>query len=235
MENEKKPGGGLARNVLSEMAYDALKDRIIELELAPGTKLNLDRLSQEFRISQTPIREALTRLVAENLVCMEPFKGFSVEPLLGWKEADDLMAVRGLLEGYAASKAAENIEQNDLDIMRRQIQVMEDIVAAGQVNVRAFNAADANFHLRYVLAANNPTLAQSYAALNVHVRIARLFQNRTVQLAREANREHEEILKAFEERDAEEAAARVRAHIRGMYSRLKASKDDEGALKERSA
>lgn len=225
--------GGLARNMLSEAAYDALKDQIINLELPPGTRLNLDRLAEEFRVSQTPLREALTRLMGENLVCMEPFKGFSVEPLLEDEEVLNLLEVRTLLETHAATKAAVKMRENDLSIMRRQVEVMDGLVGEEPLNVRAFNAADANFHLQFVLAADNPILAQSYAALNVHVRIARLFQNQGLKLGRQANKEHRHILEAFDRENASMAAERVQEHIKAMHDRLR--NVGEGKLTEDTA
>lgn len=218
--NLQKEEGKLTRSMLSEMAYEALKDRIINLELPPGAKLNLDRLAAEFRVSQTPIREALTRLVAENLVCLEPFKGFSVESLLGPNEVRHLLEVRTILETHAAVQAVEKLNEDDLSIMRRQVQIMEGLLEATQLNVRPFNAADAAFHLQFVLAAGNPILTQTYASLNVHVGIARLYQERGLELSRQANREHQQILAAFESRDIQDATERVAAHIRSTQSRL---------------
>ncbi len=211
----------LTRSMLSEMAYDALKDRIINLELAPGAKLNLDRLAAEFRISQTPIREALTRLVAEGLVCLEPFKGFSVEPLLSFDELCHLLEVRTVLETHAAARAVERLSEEDLAVMRHQVQIMDDLIEVDQVNVRAFNTADAAFHLQFVLAASNPVLTQTYASLNVHIRIARLFQGRTIKLAQQANREHHQILTAFKDKDVEAVTERVANHIRSVQNRLR--------------
>lgn len=221
--------------MLSEAAYDALKDRIINLELPPGSRLNLDRLAEEFRVSQTPLREALTRLMGENLVCMEPFKGFSVEPLLEKEEVLDLLEVRTLLETHAAGKSAGKLRENDLAIMRRQVETLDGLVGEEPLNVRAFNAADANFHLQFVLAADNPILAQSYAALNVHVRIARLFQHRSLELGRQANEEHRHMLEAFERGDAQAASERVREHIEGMHTRLQAVRREGHAAAEDTA
>lgn len=211
----------LARSMLSDLAYDALKDRIISLELAPGAKLNLDRLAAEFRISQTPIREALTRLVAEGLVCLEPFKGFSVEPLLSFDELCHLLEVRTVLETHAAVRAVESLSEEDFAVMDHQVQIMDDLIKVGQVDVRAFNTADAAFHLQFVLAASNPILTQTYASLNVHIRIARLFQGRTLELAQQANREHHQILTAFKDKDVKIVTERVADHIHAVQNRLR--------------
>lgn len=214
-------GAGLVRNMLSDVAYDALKERIISLDLSPGARLNLDRLASEFGISQTPIREALSRLVAENLVRLEPFKGFSVEPLLSLDELYDLLEVRILLETHAAVRAVGRLSEEDFVAMRHQVQLMDDLIRVGKVDVRAFNTADAAFHQHFVAAAENPILAQTYASLNVHIRIARLFQRRTLNLAEQANGEHHEILSAFEDKDIKLVTERVASHIRAVQNRLR--------------
>lgn len=57
----------LGRNVLSELVYSSMCERILNMDLAPGARLGLDRLAEEYRTSPTPVREALNRLAAEKL------------------------------------------------------------------------------------------------------------------------------------------------------------------------
>jgi DNA-binding GntR family transcriptional regulator len=71
----------IGRVVLGDQVYEAIKERILDQAYAPGEKLNIDRLVREFEVSSTPIREALTRLVAEGLVSAAPFVGFATAAL----------------------------------------------------------------------------------------------------------------------------------------------------------
>src|SRR5436190_4919025 len=55
-----------------QKVYDALKRDILEMTMAPGEALDETRLSRRFAMSRTPVREALVRLAAENLVTTLP-------------------------------------------------------------------------------------------------------------------------------------------------------------------
>src|SRR5439155_13300506 len=59
----------------SEEAYQRILERIVRLEMAPGSVVNEARLREELGIGRTPIREALQRLARENLVRSIPHRG----------------------------------------------------------------------------------------------------------------------------------------------------------------
>ena len=60
------------RGLGAQTVYDALRQSILELTLQPGSPLDEVRLSQQFDMSRTPIREALVRLSSEGLVTTLP-------------------------------------------------------------------------------------------------------------------------------------------------------------------
>src|ERR1700737_5592200 len=59
----------------SEEAYLRIRDRIVSLDMPPGSVVNESRLREELKIGRTPIREALQRLSRENLVKSVPHRG----------------------------------------------------------------------------------------------------------------------------------------------------------------
>src|SRR3954447_17115476 len=61
--------------------FELLRERIISLELVPGTVLSRSALAEEFRLSSTPIRDALMRLEAERLVEVFPQHATVVSPI----------------------------------------------------------------------------------------------------------------------------------------------------------
>ncbi|MBY8823267.1 GntR family transcriptional regulator [Sphingomonas colocasiae] len=64
-----------------ERVYDALRHRIVQGELAPGTRLDPARLAQDLNASATPVRDALFRLLGERVVDARPQDGFHVTTL----------------------------------------------------------------------------------------------------------------------------------------------------------
>ncbi len=102
------------KTVLATPVYEALKERIVNGSIAPGERLNIDALAVDLDVSPTPVRESLARLAAEKLAAFEPYKGYTVMPLLTQAQFAELMHVRHLLEEDAAALAAARINTPDL-------------------------------------------------------------------------------------------------------------------------
>ena len=71
----------IVRRLLHEDVTERLRDRIVQGELAPGSRLNERVLCSELAISRTPLREAFKTLAAEGLVTLHPDRGASVTPV----------------------------------------------------------------------------------------------------------------------------------------------------------
>jgi DNA-binding GntR family transcriptional regulator len=65
----------------AQRVYAALRHAIITLEIDPGEPLEEERLCREYRVSRTPLREALIRLASDGLIELEPNKGARVAAL----------------------------------------------------------------------------------------------------------------------------------------------------------
>src|SRR3954467_5344606 len=70
-----------ARGSGVQTVYEQLRKAIVDLELPPGSPLDEMRLSQQFALSRTPVREALVRLAADGLVAMLPNRSTVVAPI----------------------------------------------------------------------------------------------------------------------------------------------------------
>ena len=68
----------LKKTNLSVQAYDELAKRIVSGKFTAGETLREEKISEEFGISRTPVREALQRLEAEGLVEQLPRRGYRV-------------------------------------------------------------------------------------------------------------------------------------------------------------
>ena len=95
-----------------------LEDAILSGELRPGTLLRQEHLSDEFGVSRTPIREALRKLAALDLVSFAGKRGVQVRGL-AQDELFETFAVRAALEGFAAELAREHLTKAALREMRR--------------------------------------------------------------------------------------------------------------------
>ena len=88
-----------------EVVYAELKQRILNLEIAPGQRLKESELAEELRVSRTPLREAIKLLLAEDLLEQLPTGGVVV-PNLAVRDIDELYTCRAALEGIMAAEAA---------------------------------------------------------------------------------------------------------------------------------
>src|SRR6185503_4290659 len=61
--------------LLSEQAFDAIRDKIVALEIAPGAPIEEERLAAELGVGRTPVREAVKRLAYRRLVVVYPRSG----------------------------------------------------------------------------------------------------------------------------------------------------------------
>jgi DNA-binding GntR family transcriptional regulator len=92
-----------------DQAYQALKQLIVSGDLSPGSQLNIDALSRQLGVSNSPIREALRRLEHERWIETIPFRGAFVRPLdesellelYEFREIIELAALRKLMRSPA--------------------------------------------------------------------------------------------------------------------------------------
>ena len=211
----------IERVVLGDQVYEAIKERILDQAYAPGEKLNVDGLVRELKVSSTPIREALTRLVAEGLVKAEPFVGFATAPLPDQRYYEDVYSFRGVIEPWAAAEAARRRPGPDV------IAALREAVAAMMAGApsreyrshRAFTEADDRFHRIILQVAGNQLALKSYDDLRFHLHISRLYLTREQDVGL-THQEHFRIVDALEAGDADAAAQAMRRHLEGSYERL---------------
>src|SRR6267143_507263 len=109
----------------SDEAYQRILERIVRLEMAPGSVVNEARLREELGIGRTPIREALQRLARENLVRSIPHRGTFVTDV-NITDLARITEVRVLLEGHAARLAAERLAVADREALGVLVEVLEE-------------------------------------------------------------------------------------------------------------
>jgi DNA-binding GntR family transcriptional regulator len=114
----------LASTKADDIALE-LEQSILAGELAPGTVLRQEQLSERYAVSRTPIREALRRLAALGLVTFEPNRGVRVRTL-SRAELREAFLVRAELESLATEVAVERFTEDDL----RELEAVESTFAS---------------------------------------------------------------------------------------------------------
>ena len=130
---------------INEKVYELLRERIVTSTYPPGYKIKVRILSKELGTSQTPIKDALSRLAGEGLVQIDSRKGTYVK---GITEQDiaEIFDTRMIIETGAAEIVAKRITDEQikkLQFLSRQIDKIVDVInmVSIQTNMLAVNGA----------------------------------------------------------------------------------------------
>lgn len=210
-----------SRSLLADDVYLTLRDNLRAGRIAPGARLNLDRLARELHVSNTPIRQALTRLEADGLVTKEPYRGFSASPLLDSKTTSDVYELRLILEPELAARAAVNALEPEADLTEiKELcdpDVIDRLLAAGDSD--ELGLRDYRLHIGLARMAGNVIATECLMhALSRTPGYTARERNDFTALAWE---EHQTIGAAVLAGDSRAAADAMRAHLEGAYQRMR--------------
>lgn len=102
------------RDHLAERTYQAIRAAVLSGDLPPGTPLSVPELARRLEVSRSPVREAVQRLIHDQLATHVLHSGAVVSRVDG-EDLRSLYVVRELLEGLAARLATEAADQPGLD------------------------------------------------------------------------------------------------------------------------
>jgi DNA-binding GntR family transcriptional regulator len=219
-----KPPTLPARQMLADGVYDALKEQVMNLTIPPDTRINIDKLTRELQVSNTPLREALTRLETEGLVTRRNLRGYWTAGLLDEQGLRNIYAVRLLLEPSAAEDATRSAEVDELSTtlgeILGQMEQSTHVPALDQDyhRYRDFAEADARFHDAIATASGNPLLASILSGLNAHAHNYRLYFRGG--MADATLNEHRAVQDALLAHDPVATATAMRAHLQKALDRL---------------
>jgi DNA-binding GntR family transcriptional regulator len=209
-----EPRSGRSR---SEEAYRRIRDRIVSLDLPPGSVVNETRLREELAIGRTPIREALQRLAHENLVRSVPHRGTFVTDV-NITDLARITEVRVVLEGHAARLAAERCTASDKEAIRELVASLRSGRISDQ---RRLMGLDQQIHRKIYTAARNSFLEGTLERyFNLSLRLWFLVLDHEVRL-REAVDEHVQLLEAVLAGDGLRAEDIMRRHVTGFEQEIR--------------
>ncbi|MCV7282463.1 GntR family transcriptional regulator [Mycolicibacterium flavescens] len=188
-----------------ERAARELRDRILTGVLAPGTRIDLDAITEEFATSRTPVREALLELSFEGLVRVAPRSGITVIGISP-RDVQDSFTILGVLTGQAAAWAAERVSVEELTHLR---QLAADVAARS--GDEAIGEANWRFHQEIHRAAHSPRLLTQIrqAARVVPTNFLTVFPEHE----KHSLSEHEDLLAALASRDSDSAREIAEHHV----------------------
>jgi DNA-binding GntR family transcriptional regulator len=220
MNRVADPEERLLRGDRARIAYDALYREILTLKMRPGAPLDETQLAKRFGMSRAPIREALNRLAAQNLVVALPNRSTLVAPL-DLTTFPRYVEALDLLQRVNSRLAAQNRSDADIAEITRRAEIFDGSVRRG--DYLDMSATNKDFHMSVAEAGGNPYLTRQYGSLLDEGR--RLLHLNFEYLDGSGRKyspggDHYELIDAIARQDAEAADRCAHAHTRVFRDRF---------------
>ncbi|MFT3763000.1 MAG: FCD domain-containing protein [Pseudoxanthomonas sp.] len=213
---------------LARRAYHRLRRDIVHGQLAAGSKLKLEALVQQYETGMSPLREALARLVGDQLVKTEDQRGFWVAPL-SLEELDDVSRVRNLIEtealrlsierGDAAWEAGVRAAFDALTEVEKNVSGVEHPLP--QEVLDEWEERNRRFHFALIAACDSPWLIKLQELLYHQAERYRRVSLHASHRKRFVHDEHLAIFEAAMERNALRACRLTQDHLMRTYDEVR--------------
>jgi DNA-binding GntR family transcriptional regulator len=196
------------QGALYEQVAEQLRTQILSHRLPPGSWIDEQRLTTEFGISRTPLREALKVLASEGLVTMKLRRGAYVTEVSS-RDLAEVYHLLALLESDAAAAVARQATPEQL----RELEALHATLEAEVADRDRFFAANERFHLRVLEMADNRWRGQLVADLRKVMKLNRHGSLQKQGRLQASLEEHRQILDALLARDDARVQRLMQAHF----------------------
>jgi DNA-binding GntR family transcriptional regulator len=207
-------------HTLADNIRQKLISAIVEGEIPQGSKVSEVELATRYGVSRGPLREAMRDLEGLRLVERKPHAGVRVVAL-NCEELKEIFTIREALEGMAARLAATEMSDQEINSLRKLLELHESKVRESQGQSYFQQHGDLDFHLRILSGSGNRRLYklmgdELYQLILMYRRQSSQRPSRPLR----ALEEHKRICDAIEARDPELAEMLMRRHIQGAKNSL---------------
>ena len=213
------------RHTMADQVHSLLRREIVIGHLLPRTMLSEQDLSQRFRVSRTPVREALIKLADETLVEIYPQYGSFVAPIK-LAEVFDSQFVRESLECSAIERAVGRLDKTQAASLSAILQRQRALHRVG--DHEAFFAADEAMHALIMEIAGHANAWRQVENAKAQMDRVRLLSSRNVVKRPRVISEHALIVDRLLHRDREGAIAAMRTHLRGIFRSVEILRESHG-------
>jgi len=206
-----------APRTLVERAYLGLRHDIVWGRLAPGERLRVEHLKDQYQVGAGTLREALSLLLSDALVTAEGQRGFRVAPI-SLADLEDVTNLRVLIETEALRQSIRNGDARwEASLVAAFHLLSQAESQPDRINPSVYEQRNKAFHEALISAHDS---AWSKYVLGILYRHAERYRNINLRLTaahaaeRDVHREHEEIYRAAMARQEARAALALEAHVR---------------------
>lgn len=163
----------------SDGVYAQLKEKILHLELPPGSSISEIETAEQYNISRTPVRDAFKRLEREGLLEIRPHIGTFIS-LIDLNAVSDVLYTREVLE-FAVLSDLAHIYDKSQDLRIRLLLQQQKTLLESDMNIeelsRAFIKCDNEFHAALFEAAGKKNIIHFLGSINCQYERFRTFIN----------------------------------------------------------
>jgi len=212
------------RRSRAEEVYEVLKRDIADFKLVPGDRFTENSVTEQLKVSRTPVRQALTRLQQEGYVEVLFRSGWRVLPF-DFAKFEQLYDLRMVLETTAAQRLCDEGLRSPQPIHRALFDELTDLwlVPPEQRSADTLQVSqwDEDFHCALVVAAGNPEMARVHREVTERIRIIRRLDFTQQARIDATYDEHGKIVDAIRAKRSDQAVMLLRAHIETSEAEVK--------------
>jgi len=198
------------RKTLAEELRLQLADDIVRGALEPGSTLDESDLARRFRVSRTPVREAIRQLAACGLIDARPHRG-AVVARPSEERLADMFEVMAELESLCAALAAEHMNAAERLALENVHEELRALIQSG--DPQRYYEVNETFHAAIYAGAHNSYLAEITLGTRARVQPFRRAQFRNIGRLAKSHVEHDAVVVAILRGERTSAAAAMRSHI----------------------
>jgi DNA-binding GntR family transcriptional regulator len=220
--------GKIRSEPMWDKAHAQLSDALFAGRFEPGSVLPLRMLAENFGTSVTPVRDAVSRLVAQGVLVNGP-RNAAIVPDMDLEALENLTLIRRELEGLAARLAAGRPLSAHLDALDENLEGMRQLIA--ERNLDGYLSLHRRFHFQIYALAGNPLLHQIIENLWLRCGPILSLVVPDYVLSLKGTDRHIGVLRALRRKDAEGAEAEIVADIQEASQYLASLADEAGKIR----
>ncbi len=197
------------KTVAMQDIYTILRDMILSFELYPGSRVTETELADYFKVSRTPIREALLKLENEGHLTIRSKQGCFIRQI-DIAELSEYYRVRISLEMAAVEDACNHMPASEIEGL---LQIWAPDKLPEKIMPNVMEDRDESFHIALALGGRNEILAKYLRDINDHIRVIRRVDFTDPDRINRTFQEHHQILLAILNRDIGKARNLIKRHI----------------------
>jgi DNA-binding GntR family transcriptional regulator len=201
---------GAERTSASDLVFRKLRDAILSGELPQGSLHSIYEFAEKYRVSRTPVREAVLRLADTGMVVVERNRGFRIRGLT----VDDVRAVfefRLMLETTSSSYAAQHASPSVTERLVENLVAMSQAIAIE--DTANFTRLDREFHDEIIATMDNSRVRRDLAGLRAATQAMGVTTMGQAPRLRDIYSEHNPIVKAIVAGNSLAAARAMTKHL----------------------